>query len=852
MESSNEQEVDKTNFLVDSVEGRSQNSNLICETHLNLNDDSQVGLNGENSRETCNQSNDNRDMKQKDLLVVVKTVESDSTEINSEINKNPESTTDQRLLKITQDGGQIAESSTSKFEDTSFDAIEKKAEKDKSFQEEMLRPTEKTGEDYKNEAAEITQQNYENTLRSQNQDMNTESNTNAEINNRNNTSKQDNYGADTRDASKLVGENKQVHEDEESRKDLKRYKNDNENEYKDNRDETEYKYNRDEFTIDDGECKDHRNEFATSDDDSFHSISTNETNTKVSSPEKRIEDYVNENPSTILEIDEARDINEVNEDESQNSNIIIDVAKSGSDKGDVKTVREYEDSSLSRFEIDESSKQSSFEDEKDGMDNGIHQENNSNLHVFDSSSIDQENENTLSDGKFVINDKESKIESSALEPAKVAKLNGGHNLHISHKSESSELEIRKEIEDETNETRVVHGMEESTSDEVLVSERFEESYESRDDNMDVDIDHKHEATLSSHSMNVVSDRIKHDYDGEHSNCGSLASVPSNSTDTSSSHLLVIDHPMEESDAGLSVASVGVNTGVSLTQANDKPNKNALKLSLKRKLSNTSETGLSPHHKQAHIDTEVNENANYNSPFHSAQTESSPAQITLEQQAPEASRCSQGDKNVEQPFKSLLLQHLQKPYNPPPPPEKAVDFAAQSSLFSQKLERTNFDNIPSSLSTPIQNITENTSSPTRYLCFKCKTGSFDSFAALNEHQRECLADTRLLPERIDEVTSLLPLVVAPVLATPPSSASPEATVDVAASNATSQTPAPTFTAPSKEEKEIQKNVITSVPVAIHFTKIGIYFCTIRDTSNICNCAHPRSSKTNVRLQKQRKN
>lgn len=84
--------------------------------------------------------------------------------------------------------------------------------------------------------------------------------------------------------------------------------------------------------------------------------------------------------------------------------------------------------------------------------------------------------------------------------------------------------------------------------------------------------------------------------------------------------------------------------------------------------------------------------------------------------------------------------------------------------------------------------------TKYLCFKCKTGSFDSFSALTEHQAICLASHNLFPFLTSTIISQPPPPPPPPLPTPPP-------LSPLIENKVLETPPPTKAAPLLDTKDI---------------------------------------------------
>lgn len=87
--------------------------------------------------------------------------------------------------------------------------------------------------------------------------------------------------------------------------------------------------------------------------------------------------------------------------------------------------------------------------------------------------------------------------------------------------------------------------------------------------------------------------------------------------------------------------------------------------------------------------------------------------------------------AQPPYKSLLLERLEKPL--------ATSMVANQTQEEHKNKHTPLQETP----TPAQH----QQPVTKYLCFKCKTGSYDSFAALSKHQEQCLsAGSFLFPQQ----------------------------------------------------------------------------------------------------------
>ncbi|XP_073813496.1 misexpression suppressor of ras 4 [Musca autumnalis] len=243
-------------------------------------------------------------------------------------------------------------------------------------------------------------------------------------------------------------------------------------------------------------------------------------------------------------------------------------------------------------------------------------------------------------------------------------------------------------------------------------------------------------------------------------------LSSASYSTSSSQQLVIDHPMDD------------------TTTNKEEKVKPLKICLKRKLSRNSEDGdggytVEPKLKQMHMNEEeqeeeyqistsishtVKENGgsdkspyqqmpeNANRPIKSEALENVPF---FRNQEDEESAVEPPAATQPTTFKSLLLQQLEKPimtpntfnqsvYNTtqslaaapmnvtsPPLPQFVPPFLPPTELLATSVSVT-----ASSPTLPARTPT------TKYLCFKCKTGSFDSLAALTEHQTICLSQHSL--------------------------------------------------------------------------------------------------------------
>ncbi|XP_036330341.1 uncharacterized protein LOC118742396 [Rhagoletis pomonella] len=717
----------------------------------------------------------------------------------------------------------------------------------------MLESDSKDGTDFETSAAVITQQNYENTLRYQSQDFKTEI-------------KENNYSVLKDDEDNTANEKENtidsLEDNSMDKSDSHDVENDNvktpENDVCSRRGkeclEFKHESNTDQS---DNLDKDEQEVVMISDEDSCQSITASENNTKPISPEiLENENYFNEDSPKQINKEREGEIINLDGDLSQTSD------QNFKDLGNTKAIQveEFDKGVIQRLsENNDNSKESEISDENTNDDevSYVHNEISDTDIVDRVEKINNERTDvTKADGHFIIKRKEtSKDEKINISINKnELKVNGDHHMTSSLSeyqiNENSDLCTR--LEGEIRNDRGEDKMTANDDKELNIVYKAPSSFENQNiAEMDVDSDNKDE--LFSRQLKVMeSDFNRVNCDDENSHCSSVASVASNSTDTSSSQQLVIDHPMEEIDTGLSVPDVGTGSAGLCVERHDKTDKvNSIKLSLKRKMSSSSETGLSPQHKQPHIEPEpvVNENISsqyYDVNINVVNEESSLPEPAEKQQATEISGSNYSDTAVEHPpFKSLLFQHLQKPYIPPPPPDNSMS-AAADSLFSLSLEKTPFS------ITTTTNVIENIDNPTKYLCFKCKTGSFHSFEALNEHQRECLADTRLLPARIAEISSLLPLSLPPILATPPPSASPDATMDMNITKVVSQAPASMAISATASVAAAQKKRYYKCSSCNTFHENWNLFLHIRDKHQRHMCLYcirffPTAEKLSVHLE-----
>uniref|UniRef100_A0A1I8MAT9 C2H2-type domain-containing protein n=1 Tax=Musca domestica TaxID=7370 RepID=A0A1I8MAT9_MUSDO len=279
-------------------------------------------------------------------------------------------------------------------------------------------------------------------------------------------------------------------------------------------------------------------------------------------------------------------------------------------------------------------------------------------------------------------------------------------------------------------------------------------------------------------------------DDETSRASMLSSA---SYSTSSSQQLVIDHPMDD-----------------VKEEKIKP----LKICLKRKLSYNSDedegNSLGPKQKQMHLNEDqereyhfaaentnetpgVEENGRADKSSYNEMSEA----LHYNMSFPIKTEINDHEhhENLEpmvqqQPaFKSLLLQQLEKPIMAPnainqsvfatslsqsapmeitspivpqtvppfsPPPNVLLSAVSIPEPSPKCLESNN--PLPAVIRTPT----------TKYLCFKCKTGSFASLAALTEHQAICLSQHSLFP------MPPAPSQVAKIATPPPSSSVSPAT------------------------------------------------------------------------------
>ncbi|XP_054736358.1 uncharacterized protein LOC129243405 [Anastrepha obliqua] len=683
----------------------------------------------------------------------------------------------------------------------------------KSTELNALEAQPKEGKDFKTAAAVITQQNYENTLRCQGQDLKTdliENNSYFQYDCAEENTKEEKNMFDSLQNKSI--ENNDLHEVEENvtilesevcnRKDIEELAIIDQHELKPDQ---ESDPNRDEKEV-----------FTISDDDSIESSTAREKKEQLNSiQDLQKENYVKEESPKMIFNDKENEVIDIDDAESHNGYKIDKRLQTHNDNEDEKKYEANLQCEFgSKFEIGDSSKESNCEstDEKIKDDNVVGHLTKSNADSKEALNTisDEEMENIQADEGLNVLKKDIVIDSKTSSPNEnlqaQLKINGDHQMLPSPNWDSNP----DHLQHGTRNIKYVGLPSADGNEELEILDRPPISSDIPEnqniDGMETDNENKCDTTLSSQS-NVENDLSRVTCDDDNSHCSSVASTESNSTDTSSSHQLVIDHPMEEIDVGLSAPCIETGPSQSFYQTHDKSDKiNTMKLSLKRKYSSCSKTPLSPKHKQPHLDSESNENRRFGSPCDQDNIEALCESVEEEQQAKENLASNYSDTVVENtPLKSLLLQHLQKPYTPPPPQhhDKAIDVTEPISLLTQPLENTSLNNInPPTMPGTVSDVIGNIASP-KYLCFKCKTGSFGSFAALNEHQRECLADTRLLPTRIDEIGSLLPLLVPPVLATPPPSASPDANIGMTTTQIVSQTLAPTPIPPPIPETAPQK-------------------------------------------------
>lgn len=122
------------------------------------------------------------------------------------------------------------------------------------------------------------------------------------------------------------------------------------------------------------------------------------------------------------------------------------------------------------------------------------------------------------------------------------------------------------------------------------------------------------------------------------------------------------------------------------------------------------------------------------------------------------------------FKSLLLQQLEKPLAMPniaanrnisPLTISPITYAA-APLPTPHLHIQPLVDMQSPTPTPPPPPPPQATGVTKYLCFKCKTGSFDTFAALTEHQATCLVAHSLFPfsQTAIQTTTMQPPASAP--------------------------------------------------------------------------------------------
>lgn len=701
--------------------------------------------------------------------------------------------------------------------------------------------------DSKTAAAEISQQNYENTLRCQKQDF----------------------------ISEVIEKNVDFqHDDPEDSTDSNIVKNraeEQENKIVAEVENTDVdkvnNFGLNQESLQKGIINQATENIATNEDDSFQSIATSESNAKQTLlPGNPNVDYSVEKPLTNRKSAKDGDLIDINEDNSQNCSR-IEILKNNHNEDENRIKLDYEGSNLTTNE--ESNERICKENKGIKIYNDEREQPLENVSIQDNIKyleINQEvMENTQSNEVLLTNEKETSLDSkSCIQENKVQtplKLNGDHKItavpiwdsQIDNSTElDKQLEAKRPEINDKEQLKVVELEDfEKFNSEPCMSYAFENKV---DYGGDLDIDNKLDKTgVSNHSMSAESPQSKVNCDDENSHCSSLASIESNSTTTSSSHQLVIDQPMDESEAGMSAASTGYCQINSLIQLHDKSEKvNTLKPSLKRKLSTSNENGSSPLLKQPHIDIQLNDNENSRYFCDKDQTEAMSELITEERKSVQFSDITHKVDAKHAPLKSLLLQHLQKTYSPPEPTEKLTDYPAPLPRFTQQLDTISFDDISPKFPATILNPNGNISTATKYLCFKCKVGSFVSFAALNEHQRECLADTRLLPARLNENASLLPLSLAPELATPPSSASPDATVDMAARNAEIQTPISSFIPPFVPDAATQKKRYYKCSSCNTFHENWNLFLHIRDKHQRHMCLYcirffPTAEKLSVHLE-----
>ncbi|XP_061401911.1 uncharacterized protein LOC133337720 [Musca vetustissima] len=280
-------------------------------------------------------------------------------------------------------------------------------------------------------------------------------------------------------------------------------------------------------------------------------------------------------------------------------------------------------------------------------------------------------------------------------------------------------------------------------------------------------------------------------DDEASRASMLSSA---SYSTSSSQQLVIDHPMDETAKEEKV----------------KP----LKICLKRKLSRSSDDvggyTLEPKQKQLHLNEEYGEEGNFqmateNSntterfetngtsvkfPYHDRQPEAVIDNFNLAIKT-EINEHQEHAEPVAQPqpaFKSLLLQQLEKPImapnvsnqsvyttgnsqattpmgvtSPPLMPQAVPPFLPPTDLLSTPVSISEPNPISLDPSNPLPAVLKTPT--TKYLCFKCKVGSYDSLAALTEHQVMCLSQHSLFPMPV------APPPVAKITTPPPAACTP---------------------------------------------------------------------------------
>lgn len=741
--------------------------------------------------------------------------------------------------------------------DCSHDSIEREDLPKNNFVEirkEMKTPSEeiihelpaKEDKDTKTAAAEISQQNYENTLRCQNQDFISEVI-------ENNTHFQYDDAEDTTDST--IVENSAGGQEEKT------------NLYADeantSADNIEQSLDQMQESLEKSLIDQTNENIVTNEDDSFQSVATSEGNTKQAlSPGSPNDEYFSEVPaSSSKKSAEDCDLIYINEDNSQNRDRQhIEISKNNDNKESENRIKLYRaDSNLTQSNStnDESNEVICKETKGIGIDGDEHEQPLENLSINDNVKNDEINKEVMGNTqsiKLLIKEKETLLDSKSwIQENNVqmpVKLNGDHKMTPmpiwdSQKDNSSELDTQLEAK--------APGINEKEQPKAAELEDFKKL--KNEPSIFYAVENKQNEGISNVSMSAESQQSKVNCDDENSHCSSLTSIESNSTATSSSHQLVIDQPMDESEAGISVASIGLGQINSLIQLHEKSEKvNTSKPSLKRKLSKSSETetGSTPLHKQSHIELALNDNENSRYSCDKDQTEAMAELITEERKSTESSDIINKADAEHAPFKSLLLQHLQKPYSAPSPTEKLADYAMPLPNFTQQLQTTLFDTISPKLPVTTSNPNGNISTSTKYLCFKCKVGSFISFASLNEHQRECLADTRLLPARLNENANLLPLSLAPQLATPPSSASPDATVDMVARNAVLQTPLSSFTTPSVSDTATQKKIYYKCSSCNTFHQNWNLFLHILDKHQRHMCMYcirffPTAEKLSVHLE-----